>query len=78
MIRIRRKLKIFRSPGVGPLMYVNHDCVPNIEFVAHYYPPNHLCLIWADSKEVNDGDEITVNYGGDYFENGECQCSHCC
>lgn len=56
--------------------YINHSCRPNSQaFIA-----GHRVWIWS-KKRIKAGDEITVDYGKDYFEKVinpiGCKCGTC-
>lgn len=56
--------------------YVNHDCDPNIE--ADVIDGR---VIYQAVKDIAPGDELTVDYGEEYFDEfirpGGCKCSSC-
>lgn len=63
--------------GVGPLMYANHSCRSNAEFVSHRTLDKRLRFIWASSLSTEGSNEITVNYGPEYFQYMRCECTNC-
>ncbi|KAI9679665.1 MAG: Histone-lysine N-methyltransferase set9 [Trizodia sp. TS-e1964] len=61
-----------KTPSVflGPARFSNHDCNPNAELKTSG-------LHGMEVKAVRDiaiGEEITVTYGDDYFDDGNCKC----
>ncbi|KAL7751306.1 histone lysine methyltransferase Set9 [Sorochytrium milnesiophthora] len=60
---------------LGPARLVNHDCDPNVQFVS--LGRNTVCF--RVIKPIKAGDEITTNYGDDYFDyqNKACLCETC-
>lgn len=58
---------------LGPATYTNHDCDSNAEI---YFVNGDLACVKA-TKMILPGDEITVNYGSDFFTNGGCACVTC-
>ncbi|XP_016843194.1 histone-lysine N-methyltransferase KMT5B [Nasonia vitripennis] len=59
---------------LGPGSYVNHDCEPNAKLYT-LKMNGELCL--QATKNIHVGDEITWNYGLEYFGTGECECMTC-
>ncbi|KAK3805012.1 MAG: hypothetical protein J3Q66DRAFT_290898, partial [Benniella sp.] len=60
---------------LGPARFVNHDCDPNCTFMSGGSNIIHFKVI----KPINVNDEITTNYGENYFgtNNQECLCATC-
>ena len=59
----------------NPAKFINHSCVPNSE----YMTTGRRVLIHA-IKKIKKGEEITVNYGKEYFDEflkGICGCPKC-
>ncbi len=58
--------------------YINHSCKPNAEAV--YDEDDNKVYIVA-KKKITPGDEITYNYGkeywNEYIQKKGCKCSHC-
>ena len=56
---------------LGPAAYINHDCNPNVEFVATALSAKIKVL-----RKINKDEEILVNYGNSYFDdnNSTCEC----
>ncbi len=64
--------------GVGPLMYANHSCRQNnAEYVGHWTSDDKFRFVWASSLFIQESNEITVNYGSEYFEAMRCECENC-
>ncbi|KAJ7876650.1 hypothetical protein B0H13DRAFT_1472229, partial [Mycena leptocephala] len=60
----------------GPLRMVNRDCKPNAEYLN--ITGCELGLIVRTCRAINPGEEITLNYSGDYFDDEEqCPCRTC-
>ncbi|HZH31344.1 MAG TPA: SET domain-containing protein [Pyrinomonadaceae bacterium] len=56
--------------------YINHSCRPNAEaFIS-----GHRIWVWS-KKEIKAGEEITINYGKEYFDDHikpiGCKCEPC-
>ncbi len=66
-----------RTPSLflGPARFANHDCKANAKLV----PRGPEGMIVVAEREINVGDEVTVNYGEHYFgeDNRECLCATC-
>ena len=62
---------------VGPLRFANYSCRPNTEHVASHNG-NSKCVKLKLLRSINQGDEITVFYGNDFFGEGnwDCKCPH--
>ncbi|KAJ7848376.1 hypothetical protein B0H14DRAFT_3867246 [Mycena olivaceomarginata] len=55
---------------------LNHDCNPNAEYLN--ISGCELGLIVRTLRAINPGEEITLNYSGDYFDDEEqCPCRTC-
>jgi len=56
--------------------YINHSCRPNADSEVR----GHKIVILA-KKTIHEGDEITYNYGRNYFnayiKDKGCRCTHC-
>lgn len=68
----RRKAPSF---FLGPARFANHDCNANGRLVTR---GNEGMSVMA-TRDIHEGDEITVSYGEDYFgiDNCECLCQTC-
>ena len=57
--------------------YVNHSCRPNVEAAARKGHP----IVYVARRKIKPGEEITVDYGKDYFESyitaSRCRCVKC-
>ena len=66
------------SPRSNLARYINHSCAPNAEAV--HYEDEDKVFIEAIAK-IKAGDEITYDYGGEYFDEyikpAGCKCSKC-
>jgi histone-lysine N-methyltransferase SUV420H len=64
-----------RSLFLGPARFANHDCDANAKLSTKGYDGMQIVAV----KPINEGDEITVSYGDDYFgdDNEECLCHTC-
>ncbi|KAF2730655.1 hypothetical protein EJ04DRAFT_515096 [Polyplosphaeria fusca] len=64
-----------RSLFLGPARFANHDCSPNARLSTKGYDGMQIVAV----KNIEEGDEITVSYGDDYFgdDNEECLCFSC-
>ena len=59
----------------NPAKYINHSCVSN----SFYMTTGRRVLIFSH-KKIKKGEEITVNYGKEYFDGflkGICGCPKC-
>jgi len=74
MFALSKTHTIDGSPRYNIARYINHSCRPNAEPVGR----NGGIVIIA-SKKIEPGEEITYDYGKDYFEYfleaGGCQCA---
>ena len=68
----KKKHKMF----LGPARFANHDCKPNARLDATI---NGEAMQVVAIQEIQPGDEITVDYGKDYFSirNSDCLCATC-
>jgi histone-lysine N-methyltransferase SUV420H len=64
-----------RSLFLGPARFANHDCDPNAKLSTKGYDGMQIVAV----KHIDEGEEITVSYGSDYFgdDNEECLCHTC-
>jgi histone-lysine N-methyltransferase SUV420H len=64
-----------RSLFLGPARFANHDCDANARLSTKGYDGMQIVA----AKPINEGEEITVSYGDDYFgdNNEECLCHTC-
>jgi uncharacterized protein len=76
MFALNKTHTIDGSPRYNIARYINHSCRPNAEPVAR----NGGMVIIA-SKKIEPEEEITYDYGKDYFsyflEAGGCKCTWC-
>jgi hypothetical protein len=73
---VNSKWSIDGSPRENTARYINHSCRPNAEaFIS-----GHRVWIWS-KKNIKAGEEITYNYGREYFEDlikpKGCKCKKC-
>ncbi|KAK6984896.1 hypothetical protein R3P38DRAFT_3231301 [Favolaschia claudopus] len=62
----------------GPIRFVNHHCHPNAVF-EEIRRGCHNTIIIKTVRDIEEGEEVTVDYGGDFFaERGDCRCQQCC
>ena len=74
---VNSKWSIDGSPRQNIARYINHSCRPNAEaFVSQ----NRRVWIWS-RKNIKPGEEITYDYGEEYFEGIiepiGCRCEKC-
>lgn len=74
---VNKKWSIDGSPRDNIARYINHSCRPNAEaFVSQ----RKRVWIWS-RKNIKPGEEITYDYGKEYFEGiiepMGCQCEKC-
>lgn len=64
-----------RSLFLGPARFANHDCDANARLSTKGYDGMQVVAV----KPIEQGEEITVSYGEDYFgnDNEECLCRTC-
>ena len=64
-----------RSLFLGPARFANHDCDPNAKLATKGYDGMQIVAV----KPIDEGEEVTVSYGDDYFgdDNEECLCHTC-
>jgi uncharacterized protein len=64
------------SPRSNTARYINHSCCPNAEALIS----GRRVWIWS-KRNIKAGEEITYNYGRDYFEDlikpKGCKCKKC-
>lgn len=74
---VNTKWSIDGSPRTNIARYINHSCRPNAEaFVSN----RRRVWIWS-RKKIKPGQEITYDYGKEYFEGfidpAGCRCEKC-
>jgi SET domain-containing protein len=73
---LNTKWSIDGSPRSNTARYINHSCRPNAEALVS----GHRVWIWS-KKMIKAGEEITYNYGKEYFDEHirpkGCKCEKC-
>jgi uncharacterized protein len=76
LMTIDDKYVIDGSPRSNIARYINHSCEPNAQAYSH----GVRVWIWS-LKAIEAGEEITLNYGKEYFndhiKHKGCQCEKC-
>lgn len=76
LLTIDEKYVIDGSPRSNVARYINHSCRPN----AQAYASGIRVWIWS-LKTIKAGEEITMNYGKEYFDDHikpvGCKCKKC-
>ena len=74
---VNKKWSIDGSPRKNVARYINHSCTPNAEAVISQ---RRRVWIWS-MKMIKTGEEITYDYGKEYFEGIiepiGCKCERC-
>jgi uncharacterized protein len=77
MFEINSRWTIDGSSRWNIARYVNHSCRPNVEAVERKGP----IIVYVARRKIKPGEEITVDYGKDYFSafitKSRCQCVKC-
>ncbi|HEX8457059.1 MAG TPA: SET domain-containing protein [Pyrinomonadaceae bacterium] len=73
---VNTKWSIDGSSRSNAARYINHSCRPNAEaFIS-----GHRIWVWS-KKRIKAGEEITINYGKEYFDDHikpvGCKCEPC-
>lgn len=78
LFRLDDEKTIDGSPRSNLARYINHGCKPNAQAV-HDEAKDRIYI--EAIKKIIDGDEITYNYGPEYFDEyikpGGCLCKKC-
>jgi histone-lysine N-methyltransferase SUV420H len=76
MVRITELKKLKEYLFLGPARFLNHDCEANAEF---FVKDNNREVIIRTLRTIEYGEEITVNYGENYFgsDYASCLCRSC-
>lgn len=73
---VNSKIDIDGSPRYNLARYINHSCVPNAE---SSIKKGHVWIV--ATKDIHCGDEITYDYGKEYFDiiikPAGCRCKKC-
>lgn len=74
---VNTKWSIDGSPRSNIARYINHSCTPNAEAIV---TQRRRVWIWS-TKKIKPGEEITYDYGKEYFEGIiepiGCKCEKC-
>jgi SET domain-containing protein len=77
MFEINSRWTIDGSKRWNVARYVNHSCRPNAEAVERKGPR----IVYVARRRIKPGEEITVDYGKDYFAafigKSRCRCDKC-
>jgi hypothetical protein len=77
MFEINTRWTIDGSSRWNVARYVNHSCRPNAEAIERRGP----IIVYCARRKIKPGEEITVDYGKDYFSafigKTRCQCPKC-
>lgn len=77
MFEINSRWTIDGSRRWNKARYVNHSCRPNAEAIERRGP----IIVYVARRRIQSGEEITVDYGKDYFAafigKSRCQCVKC-
>jgi len=78
MFELTKKLTIDGSPRSNVARYMNHSCWPNAKPVINTRDKK---ITFVALREIQPGEEITYNYGKEYYEYflaiGGCLCAGC-
>jgi len=55
---------------------MNHDCEPTASLVGKRVSGKYRVEVNA-RKDIRDGEEITIDYGPEFWEKGRCPCPKC-
>jgi hypothetical protein len=76
MFELTKKLTVDGSPRWNVARYMNHSCWPNAKPVVKKGKITFIAV-----REISPGEEITYNYGKEYYEYflaiGGCLCAGC-
>jgi uncharacterized protein len=76
LFRINRKFTLDGSLRRNLARYINHSCKPNC-----YVEMDGRRLFIYAKKKIDEGEELTYNYGREYFEDlikpSGCRCEAC-
>lgn len=76
LFELDEKWTIDAEDGSNIARYINHACAPNAEADTH---DGHILI--AAAKKIALGEEITINYGEEYFDEfikpEGCKCKRC-
>ncbi len=77
IFNVSKKIDIDGSPRWNTMRYANHSCRPNCEAIDR---KGRIFLV--AKRNIKSGEELTYNYGKDYFKSeyiqkGGCLCEKC-
>jgi uncharacterized protein len=76
IIYLNQRFALDGKDRTNAARYINHSCEPN----AAAYTTGKRVWIWS-GPTIKAGEEITINYGAEYFEAyiqpGACRCQAC-
>ena len=76
MFELNSRWTIDGSPRWNVARYMNHSCWPNAKPITRKGR-----IVFVALREISPGEEITYNYGRDYYDyfigNGGCRCAGC-
>lgn len=76
MFEINSRWTLDGSSRWNKARYVNHSCRPNVEALQR-----GRAIVYKARRKIAPGDEITVDYGKDYFDSyitrSRCRCAKC-
>jgi SET domain-containing protein len=77
LFEINSRWTIEGSTRTNRARYVNHSCRPNAEALERKGP----IIVYVARRRIKPGEEITVDYGKDYFDSfigrSRCRCDKC-
>jgi SET domain-containing protein len=77
LFEINSRWTIEGSTRANRARYVNHSCRPNAEAIERRGP----IIVYVARRRIKPDEEITVDYGKDYFESfigkSRCRCPKC-
>jgi len=77
MFELNSRWTIDGSSRTNKARYVNHSCRPNVEAIER----RGGIIVYVTRRKIKPGEEITVDYGKDYFDSfitkSRCKCDKC-
>lgn len=78
LFRLNDQYSIDGSPRSNLARYINHSCSPNAQAILSH---DERSIMIEAIKPIEEGDEITYDYGREYFEEyiapTGCRCAKC-